>query len=686
MVLLISMMKMKPLLILTVFCFTYSQLVAQLFIGNGGPIPDNAPAIGLVLPVTGLPTTTLNGSYGLKRVCLSINHTYNSDLVAKLVSPDGSSIQLFSNVGGGDDNFTNTCFDSNATVSINQGTAPFTGVFRPQGNMGNVNNGQNGNGNWILYVQDVVDVDTGVVVSWSIEFGANAPTPLAVVTNIPLVVIESNGISNSYSGANMKIIDNGIGNLNYPYNPGNVYTGKVRIKIRGAFSSSLPQKPYAFTTMESNLQNDSNVVLLGLPKEHDWILLATYNDKSFVRNPLMYEVFRDMNHYAARSKYVEVVLDGEYQGIYSLMEKVKRDSQRVSIPKLTLADTSGDNLTGGYIIKHDYPDQGWTSNYTAQPCAENYQYNFEYPSGDSILPQQANYIENYMDSLEDRLYSTQYKDSLLGYRPFVHLNSFIDYMLVNEASWNWDGFKKSMFFFKEKDSKDHKLHAGPVWDFDWGLKITPYHPADLSGWNYMNAPCSGDVLYLPWWDRMMQDTFFQNKTKCRWEFHRKYSLHLDTLNHFIDAQVQYLQQAQARHYAYWQTLGINVGTPEITPAMNFPDEIDSLKAFLKRRIEWIDVNLPGICTNPIFPSSVEEEEVVNDVIIFPNPGSNELTIRSSQKITSLTMMDNLGRLVQPQWDETNGTVSVIHIPNGHYFIRLHLFDGQVVGHMVEVQH
>ena len=61
-----------------------------------------------------------------------------------------------------------------------------------------------------------------------------------------------------------------------------------------------------------------------------------------------------MGRYASRTRYVELYLNGDYQGIYVLMEKIKRDSDRVNISKLNPEEIEGDDLTGGYILKFDW--------------------------------------------------------------------------------------------------------------------------------------------------------------------------------------------------------------------------------------------------------------------------------------------------------------------------------------------
>ena len=74
-----------------------------------------------------------------------------------------------------------------------------------------------------------------------------------------------------------------------------------------------------------------------------------------------------MGQYASEWKYVELILNGDYRGIYILVEKIKRDDDRVDIEKLDEDDLAGDSLTGGYILRMDWLDdpQGFESNYNS---------------------------------------------------------------------------------------------------------------------------------------------------------------------------------------------------------------------------------------------------------------------------------------------------------------------------------
>lgn len=146
--------------------------------------------------------------------------------------------------------------------------------------------------------------------------------------------------------------------------------------------------------MDSTL-HDTAVALLGMPKESDWLLMNTWNDRSFIRNPLMYQLFSAMGHYATRFRFCEVFINGSYEGIYQFTEKIKRDPQRINISKLKATDVAGDSLTGGYVFKHDYviDSSGWLSDVAPAACANNKtRYPYVYPDRDNIQPAQATYI------------------------------------------------------------------------------------------------------------------------------------------------------------------------------------------------------------------------------------------------------------------------------------------------------
>lgn len=120
-----------------------ANAVAQTYTGSGGIIPDNGTAAYFSIEPASLGASVVDTNYGVLSVCININHPYVSDLEVALISPDGTQVMLTYANGGDGDNYTNTCFNDRADQSIAQGSAPFTGTFRPNEVLGYVNNGQN---------------------------------------------------------------------------------------------------------------------------------------------------------------------------------------------------------------------------------------------------------------------------------------------------------------------------------------------------------------------------------------------------------------------------------------------------------------------------------------------------------------------------------------------------------------
>lgn len=422
----------------------------------------------------------------------------------------------------------------------------------------------------------------------------------------------------------MQIKYNGPNATTYRNGPANVYNGMIGIEIRGASSTAFNQKPYGIETRTANGAN-LNVSLLGMPAENDWVLLSNYNDRSLLRNVLAHRLFTGMGHYSPRMHLCEVMLDTVYKGIYLLGEKIKTDSGRVSIAKLNYIDTLGDELTGGYILQQNYwtPTNSFLSNYSPidHPGLDIH-FLYQQPDEQTIHPLQKLYIASFVDTLETALYSSTFADTVIGYRKYLHEKSFLDYFIVNEVARNADGFKKSVYFFKDKASKGGKLHAGPVWDFDWAWKTMAMGPLfdqnDGSGWAHRINDYPTDNNSCGYYIRLLQDTLFANRLRCRYEQLRTSVLDTANLFHFIDSVGQFVDAAQQRHFKKWPLLGRSGMSPESNAiATTYAAELDTLKHWIAVRLQWLDTNIPGVCT--VIPNSTTEVNNASDLMVYPNP-------------------------------------------------------------------
>ena len=203
-----------------------------------------------------------------------------------------------------------------------------------------------------------------------------------------------------------------------------------------------------------------------MPEENDWALIGNYNDKTLVRNPFSYALFTNMGHYAPRTRYCEVLINGEYQGIYMLTEKIKRDKNRVDIKKFDAIATNGDAITGGYIFKNDNKDADETSflsNYSERGIngIQEVPFIYVYPKTEELTNAHKTYLPSFINSFENVLYGSQFTHPVNGYKKYIDVNSFVDYFLLGEVSRSVDAYKKSKFYFKDVDSENNLIQSGP---------------------------------------------------------------------------------------------------------------------------------------------------------------------------------------------------------------------------------
>jgi len=577
-------MSIQRLLILVFFMAIARFAQAQTFSATvNQSIPDDNSVVSFPLVVAGLPNV-IDSAFGLESACLNMTHTYCSDMEVILQSPDGTQVLLFSGIGGGDDDFLGTCLGDTG-ISVTQGSAPFNGNFMSQGPMGNINNGQNPNGVWLLLCRDMAGADIGFLQDWRITFGSNPAMPFIFASsNLPIVILSTVGTpigDDPKVPVDMKIIDNGPGLRNVVNDSIYAFQGRIMAEWQGFTGPMYPKKNYDFEVVDA-LGNDLDTVLLGMPRESDWILKAEYLDHSLLKNTIAYEMARRMGRYAPRTRACEVILDGQYIGYYTLTEKVKKGPDRVDIAGMSPTDTSGADLTGGYIFEMNINGEpgDWNSNYAPinnATCSLPVEFKHVYPKSTEILPVQRDYLVDYVSRFENILNGPQFMDVDSGYRSVINVSSFIDFLIVNEFSVNYDSYGRSTYLYKEKVTDGGKLKIGPPWDYDRALDWD--YPGNTSGWVWqITHP------YWPfpfWWSKLYTDPDYRKQLACRWEMLRQDVLSDQSFTQFIDSSANRLSEAAERNFRVWNDLG----------GQTYGVQIDSLKQFLLRRLDWIDQEL-----------------------------------------------------------------------------------------------
>jgi hypothetical protein len=340
-----------------------------------------------------------------------------------------------------------------------------------------------------------------------------------------------------------------------------------------------------------------------------------------------------------------------------LSEVIKRDNDRVDIAKLNTVDVTWPEISGGYIIKTDYwnANNSWQTSYSPidHPGMQIH-LAYDYPSEVDIVQLQKNYIQGFIYDMETTLYGPNYAHPTNGYRKYMSVISFMDYFFVNELARNVDGYKKSCFYHKEKDDSTGtigKLKAGPVWDFDWAWKdiwdCSIFQATDGSGWSHHINDCNTDNYSPGWMIRLLQDSTFTSQLNCRWQNFRNTILDTTQLFNYIDSTSNYLIESQQRHFAYWGNLGQATGTPEIqAPRQTYAAEINELKAWIRRRLIWLDLNMFGNSNGCLVTGINNQTENNNLNSVYPNPFESEINLSiyldTPQNIT-VTFYNSVGQ-------------------------------------------
>lgn len=471
-----------------------------------------------------------------------------------------------------------------------------------------------------------------------------------ISSKLPILIIDTHGKEipdASRIRANLSIRYNGEGRENHINDTPKEYDGSIDIEVRGATSAEFPKKPYRFETVDAQ-GNNFNVSLLGMPAENDWILHNPYSDKSLIRNVVAYKLAADLGAWVSRTRLCELVLNDEYWGVYVLVEKIKRDKNRIDIATLNADDVARDELTGGYIIKIDRLSgeqiEYWDTQYGSR-------YHYHYPAPDRIQPQQRSYIRHWMSDFEAAMSRANYSDPDLGYAQYIDVESFVDYFLVNEISRNIDGYRLSSYLYKDRDSEDSRLKM-LVWDFNFSLGNANYYSGqETSGWNLdtMIAPGFNDSFRPPfWWKKLREDERFMLQAAQRWQAMRAEKWHADQLSSYIDSLALVLDGAQARNFLRWPVLGQQI-EPNAFVGQSHKQEVDYLKTWLSSRAQWMDQAFGEIiaAADSSGLSLPPQQSFLH--ASYPNPFYRESTIRyelSQSTDVEIALFNGLGQRVE----------------------------------------
>lgn len=440
-------------------------------------------------------------------------------------------------------------------------------------------------------------------------------------SNLPIVLINTDGGVGIPDAprvfASMKIIYRGQGLRNYltdQNTPAYInYSGRINIETRGSSSQTLPKKQYGFTTYKADNVTKFNVSLLGLPADNDWIFNGLGFEPSLIRDYLCYNLSRMMGEYASRTVYCEVMLNGNYIGLYVLQEKIKQGSDRVNVKKILTTDNTYPGITGGYITKADKTNSDDPVAWTMPSYVPGSDVTFihSFPGPTEITTQQNDYIHSEFIKLANTV-SLGNSSFESGYPSVIDIPSFVDFMIISEFSANADAYQFSTYFHKDRNGK---LRAGPIWDnnltFGYDLAIWNFDRSKYNTWQFSN----GDNEGARFWRDLFNNTEFKCCLARRWSQLTQPGQPLNeaSVDNLIDKAVTIISEAAVRENTRWNTV------PNLT------SEILKIKDFVKKRIDWMNLNigLAGNCPVAEIPPLVISKIMYNPATSASFPVADE---------------------------------------------------------------
>ena len=418
-------------------------------------------------------------------------------------------------------------------------------------------------------------------------------------THLPLVIIDTGGreipgeplndhydaagtsFTTTAEGADMlsahiSVMDDGTRN-HHPSDQADLETDTL-IRIRGNSSRYFDKKSYLLRFTDEKGEYEDHEVM-GMDAHYEWALYGPYLDKTLIRNYMWYNIAGEMMDYAPNVRFCEVILNGEYQGLYVMTETITNGVDcRVNVSEPI------DNTTAtGYVLRLDRGSENERKNlvnftYYAYLFDRNYNHcvNIQYPKSGALTEELADAIEQEFSDFEKALYSFDYNTHDYGYQNYIDVNSFVDYFIINEFTQNYDAGYLSTYLSKDIGGKYKMV----IWDFNSACNN---YQDDITGIGFQTQN-------TPWQKMLTRDEDYDRRIIQRYRMWRESSLSEAYLMDYIDAVVAYLGPAIDRNFDVWgytfeEYLPLE---PESRNPDSFEDAVEDMKDFIRERGAWMD--------------------------------------------------------------------------------------------------
>ena len=445
---------------------------------------------------------------------------------------------------------------------------------------------------YVRYVGPNGTTNTSIRISYYGEPGVGNDSHLYQVTNLPTVVINTEG---ERAVTSKQTYLPGIATI-ISKDGASVLTDSMDVRGRGNGTWTLDKKPYKLKWRHKHR-------VLDFPANaKKWTLLANHQDKSLMRNLVGFEMSRQVGMiYTPKGTSVDVIVNGEYMGNFNLCDQMEVKKHRIEVEEMTPEDNTEPNISGGYLLELD----GYASSEPVHFFSSVYNapITVHYPKDDAITAKQLAYIKNHYEEMERRLFNTVPLNPRLGIPSYMDVTSFLKRFIVEEATANADAYW-SVYIMKKRN--DNRLYFDPVWDLDHIYDIFSPSSPSSSFDDYLSlvkGSNQGNIRGII--KRVI--TLYEDSLINMWSNLR---IHQDLTyahyEHFIDSIANAIDESQRLNFIRWPVLSVEL--PYGTGIRyTYKAEVDFLKETLKTRLSWMDNHVGLICD----PGDVNRDDHIN---------------------------------------------------------------------------
>ena len=360
-----------------------------------------------------------------------------------------------------------------------------------------------------------------------------------------------------------------------------VYSSYAGVELRGRSSMSFPKKNYSIELRGADATNapENPVNLLDMGKESDWVLDGAWADRSFSRNALVFDTFRGLREqdWASQSRFCTLSLNSKAQGIYRVVEKVKRDDDRVNV-------AADDGTGASFVIKQD--DDGILN----MPLGLGNKWKLIYPNQDDATAAQRAGVQSFLDKLKAALANPSGSDATTGVFALLDFENTVDWVLIQEFSKNIDAYNLSVHFARSAGGRAVLI----PWDFDLSLG-QPIVKNESGG--ATNEKPEGFVVHRSdFINSLTKISAFKARLATRWQELRAGALTDAKLQSRLDRYEVTLDPARvAENFTVWPIDASEYSTVysmyTIPKVASHADDMARLKSFISARLVWMDAHI-----------------------------------------------------------------------------------------------